>query len=219
MRNAIARNISSLTCLLLLNACASVTIDEYQAADATLQGQETVVVLGRRHSPDYETEPDLISCVSKMISGGNIQVIGEQEFVDQLYPWFEPRMAPMRVNRLSLYKAKPQVDEKIQSMNIRYMVWVDGNTRTTSKSGSIGCAVGVGGGGCFGFGSWHEKSDYEASIWDYKNHKLMGKISADAEGTSYMPAVVVPVPLLARVQSNACKGLGKQLRQIFSGRE
>jgi len=30
-----------------------------------------------------------------------------------------------------------------------------------------------------------------------------------------MPAFVVPIPLLARVESNACEGMGKQLANFF----
>ena len=31
-------------------------------------------------------------------------------------------------------------------------------------------------------------------------------------GTSFLPAVVVPIPLLARTQAKACKGLSDQLK-------
>lgn len=205
-----------------LQACTSVTIDEYQKADTNLASHEKIVVLGRRHSPDYETEPDLIQCVGQVISASQsgISVIPEKQFVDDLYPWFEPRMAPMKPKRLAKLIQEPKLKEKLAAYQLRYMVWIDGNTRKTNSSGSVGCAIGPGGGGCFGFGSWDEKSDYEASVWDYQRQTLVAKISADAQGTSYMPALVVPIPLLARVQSNACKGLGTQLREIFvSGRE
>jgi hypothetical protein len=36
-------------------------------------------------------------------------------------------------------------------------------------------------------------------------------VSADVSGTSYMPAFVVPIPLIARTQSAACSGLARQL--------
>lgn len=217
MSNVLSRTVLLATSLWLA-ACTSVTIDEYQSGSPTLAAEEIIVVLGRRHSPDYETEPDLISCVGKLIAGGanKINVIDEKAFTDALYPWFEPRMAPLKLSRLSALKAQPLLQQKMQELKVRYMIWIDGNTRTTKSSGAIGCAIGIGGGGCFGFGSWDEKSDYEASIWDYQQQKLMGKISADAHGTSYMPALVIPVPLLARVQSNACKGLGGQLQQLFN---
>ncbi|MCV6626486.1 MAG: hypothetical protein OIF38_10325 [Cellvibrionaceae bacterium] len=207
----------SLMAVILLGACSTVTIDEYQRSEAQLGAGERVVVLGRRHSPEYETEPDLISCVGKIVGAGNkIEVIDEQQFMDQLYPWFEPRMAPLALSRLGQLKQKPALAKKLNKLGIRYFIWVDGSTRTVDSSANISCAIGPGGGGCFGFGVWDDKSDYEATVWDYQNQQLVAKISADASGTSYMPAVVVPIPLLARVQSNACKALGGKLRQVFS---
>ncbi len=80
------------------------------------------------------------------------------------------------------------------------------------------CSVGPGGGGCFGFVSWERDSSYEASIWDMRRGRPVGKIASDARGTSYMPAVVVPVPLIARVQASACDGLGDQLRTFLTSR-
>ncbi|GAA6153432.1 hypothetical protein [Pseudoteredinibacter isoporae] len=207
----------ALLSLASLGACTSVTIDEYQNASTELGSNDRIVVLGRRHSAEYETEPDLISCVAKTISSNSsgVSVIPEKQFVDELYPWFEPRMAPMQPKRLAALIKEPKLKQKIDEFNLRYLVWIDGNTQTTNSAGSVGCAIGPGGGGCFGFGSWDEKSDYEASVWDYQKQSLVAKVSADAKGTSYMPALVVPIPLLARVQSNACKGLGSQLRDIF----
>ena len=81
--------------------------------------------------------------------------------------------------------------------------------------GSITCGIGTGGAGCYGFGSWQDDAKYEATIWDVAKMQSVGKISTDATGTSYMPAVVVPIPLIARVEANACKGLGGQLKQFL----
>jgi hypothetical protein len=33
---------------------------------------------------------------------------------------------------------------------------------------------------------------------------------------SYLPALLVPVPLIARTQNAACKGVAEQLREFFS---
>ena len=48
-----------------------------------------------------------------------------------------------------------------------------------------------------------------------RNLKSIARISAEAEGTSYMPAIVVPIPLIARVQASACDGLATQLQTLF----
>jgi len=122
----------------------------------------------------------------------------------------------MKVTALKNLVQREEVAQVMEEFNIRHIVWIDGKTETVSSAGSIGCSIGAGGAGCFGFGTWDNESNYEATIWDYHQYKLLGKISADASGTSYMPAVLVPIPIIARVQTSACKGLADQLRAFFT---
>ena len=201
-----------------LAGCTSVVIDQYRTTDTSLSRDkgDAVVVLGRRYAANYDTEIDLISCVGEELHHDeHLIVIPEQQFVDRLYPWFEPRTAPMKVTALKNLVQREEVAEVMDEYNIRHIVWIDGKTETVSSAGSIGCSIGAGGAGCFGFGTWDNESNYEATIWDYEKYKMLGKISADASGTSYMPAVLVPIPIIARVQTSACKGLADQLREFF----
>ena len=89
----------ALAALALLPGCVTSTVDEvlYQGPEAELEADASVVILGRRHASDYETEPDFIDCVGKHISSRDrsIEVIGELDFLNALYPWFEPRTAPL----------------------------------------------------------------------------------------------------------------------------
>ena len=211
------RNVLLGVLLLGLQACTSVVIDEDRRGTVDLKGDESVVVLGRRHASDYETEPGLIDCIGNTLASGSrgIKVVSEDDFVDHLYPWFEPRTAPMKVKDLNRLLKHEYLAAAVEEYKVRYIIWVDGNTETTNSAGSIGCSIGTGGAGCFGFGTWDKESDYEVTVWDYKNLKTTGKISADASGTSYMPAVVIPIPIIARVQASACKGIGQQLRTFL----
>ena len=52
------------------------------------------VVLGRRDAGHYETDREFIDCVAKRMQGADIGVVPEQQFIDSIYPWFEPRTAP-----------------------------------------------------------------------------------------------------------------------------
>ncbi len=202
---------------LLGSGCTSVVIDQYRTGDVTREDGDRVVVLGRRYAANYDTEIDLISCVGdELHDDKHLQVVPEQVFIDRLYPWFEPRTAPMKVTALKNLVQREEVAQVMEEFKIRHIVWIDGKTETVSSAGSIGCSIGTGGAGCFGFGTWDNESNYEATIWDYEKYKMLGKISADATGTSYMPAVLVPIPLIARVQTNACKGLADQLRAFFT---
>ncbi|MCW8126499.1 hypothetical protein [Microbulbifer halophilus] len=203
--------------LAAISGCTTVVIDEYRRSEGELARGDSVVILGRRHSSEYETEPDLIDCVGDRLDNPDrgVRVIPEKQFVDAMYPWFEPRTAPMHLKSLDQLMKIPQVRERLETYGVKYIVWIDGSTETTSSAGSIGCSIGTGGAGCFGFGTWDKESDYEASVWDFRDRELSGKMSADAKGTSYMPAIVVPIPLIARVQNNACKGMAAQLQQFL----
>lgn len=203
--------------LLSLSGCTSVTLDEHLLSQADLSSGDSIVILGRRHSSDFETEPSFVACVGEKLSKSplSIQVIPEKQFLNALYPWVEPRTAPRKPKHLIRLMDHPGVEEYLAENRVRYMFWLRGNTEKTSSTGSIGCSIGPGGGGCFGFGMWDNESNYELAAWDLSSQQEIGKISADAKGTSYMPAVVIPIPLLARVQNNVCEALSKQLIQFF----
>ena len=42
-----------------------------------------------------------------------------------------------------------------------------------------------------------------------------GSVTADVSGTSFLPALVIPIPLIARARAAACKGLADQLRTFI----
>lgn len=204
---------------LLLAGCNSKTrIDEYRQNPATIMNAEdAVVVLGRRHSSGHDTEIDFISCVGESLANGEsaMAVIPEKQFVDAMYPYFETSTAPMDVKNLDRLVQNPAIAEKFADFHLRFFIWIDGSTETTDKKGSISCAIGPGGGGCFGFATWDDEANYEASIWDFKNLQLTGKINAESQGTSYLPAIIIPIPMLARVQAGACKSMAQQLKSFL----
>lgn len=207
---------AALGTLVLIAGCTVTKIDERRITTATVQSGDTVVVLGRRHSSDYETEPDFIRCVGHGVERAGARVLPELEFMNTFYPWFEPRTAPMSLKRFQALRNKPLFAQRLRESSLRYIVWVDGQTETVDKAGSISCAVGPGGAGCIGFGTWDDTSTYEASVWDLQKMDIVAQISAEASGTSYMPALIVPIPLIARVQAAACDGLAAQLKTLFS---
>ena len=110
---------------------------------------------------------------------------------------------------------RPGVAAAVKELGVRYIVWLDGDTERVAEGGSLSCAAGPGGGGCFGFAWWQNDADYEASVWDLNGYASAGTISADVSGTSFLPALVVPIPLIARTQTKACKGLAQQLRTFI----
>ena len=210
---------SSLIMVALLAGCsATTTIDEYRPSDEPIElnAGENVVVLGRRDAGHYETDRDFINCVSNRMRGADIGVLPEQQFIDSIYPWFEPRTAPKGLPRLKRLMQDPLVKGQVEKQSVRYLVWLDGSTQTLDQGGSISCAIGPGGGGCFGFAQWDKLSVYEAIVWDMTNLQEMGRLRVDSEGTSYLIGAVAPIPLLTPVKSDACSSLGNQLKSFFT---
>jgi hypothetical protein len=202
-------------CVALGAACTTTRIDESRVESAAVGSGEKVVVLGRRHNSEYETEPEFVRCVGRGVASTGAAVVPELEFMNSFYPWFEPRTAPMSLNRFEGLMQMPSFAARMRETGLRYIVWIDGRTETVDKAGSISCAVGPGGAGCIGFGTWDDESKYEASVWDLQQSQSIATISTESAGTSYMPAVIVPVPLIARVQAAACDGLSTQLQKLF----
>jgi hypothetical protein len=203
----------------LTSACVTSTVDE-MVFNEPLEGigESSVVILGRRHASDYETEPDFIECVGDHIAtrDKSIRVIGELEFINTLYPWFEPRTAPLHPKDIERLMLQEPVAQKMAELKTEYMIWIDGATIRGDSSGSMTCAIGPGGGGCFGFGTWSDDANYEATIWDFTDRVEVGRINTSATGQSYMPAVIIPIPIIAPVQGTACDGIGDQLLEFLS---
>lgn len=183
-----------------------------------LAATDAVVVLGRRQRNDRETEHSFTHCVTAALDDENINIYPTQTFKDQMFPWFEPRVAPMTTGSLPRLVNDPAVAARLRKTGVRYIVWLDGKTRDGDKGGSMSCAAGPTGGGCLGFLWWEKNATYEASIWDVRNIQSMGKISVAATGTSYVPALIIPIPLIARTQHAACEGVAQQVQEFLQSK-
>lgn len=202
---------------LSLSGCVTSRVEDARENVTGLNDGESVVIMAKSYHQGNETESDYLSCIEKALGSGakGIRVVPRQKFVDQLFPWFEPRTAPADTKGLPGLMTRPGVADAVKDMGVRYIVWLDGDTERVAEGGSLSCAVGPGGGGCFGFAWWQNDADYEAAVWDLDGNESAGTVSADVSGTSFLPAIVIPIPLIARTQTRACKGLAQQLRAFI----
>jgi hypothetical protein len=217
MRIFSLRNLLLCAGIALTSACVTSEVDQMVYNEPTAGiGDASVVILGRRHASDYETEPDFVSCVGQYVASRDksVTVIGELEFLNALYPWFEPRTAPMHPQDIERLLEQKPVQEKLAALKVEYMIWLDGSTVRSGGSGSMACSLG----GCFGFGTWTHDSNYEATIWDFTDRAEVGQVNTSATGQSYMPAVIIPIPIIAPVQGTACDGIGEQLLAFLSSK-
>ena len=199
--------------------CSTARVEGVRQGATGIAEGEGIVIMARSYHLGNETETSFVKCLGKEVSRNGINVMSHTEFTDLLFPWFEPRTAPADVKDLPELLKRPGVSEAIAQNNIHYIVWVDGDTDKTGGGGSMSCAIGPGGGGCFGFAWWQKDSLYDAVIWDLQELESVGTLNTEVKGTSFMPAIIIPIPLIARTQSKACKGLAGELAAFIIGTE
>jgi hypothetical protein len=194
-------------------------VEESREMPTKIAQGEAVVILAKPQIEGAGAEDGFMDCVSEGLKGGGeaITVHGNNDFVDKMFPWFEPGTAPAKPEAVATLLTKPGVSEKVADSGVRYVVWLDGSTQKTDGGGSIACGAAPGAAGCIGFGWWEKESAYEATIWDLKQAKSAGSVGTNVTGTSAIIGAVVPLPFIARVQSAACNRMADQLRSFFSG--
>ena len=180
---------------------------------------EAIVILAKPQVEGAAAEDGFMKCVGGGLAGGkdHLLVRNNTQFMDSLFPWFEPGTAPAKAEAVSTVLSHPGVSEKVAATGVRYVIWLDGKTVKTDGGGSIACGAAPGAAGCIGFGWWEKESSYEATIWDLKEAKSAGTVGTDVTGTSAIVGAIVPLPFIARVQGTACNRLADQLRSFFTG--
>ncbi len=204
-----------------LSGCMTAKIEESRELQTKIAADEAVVILAKPQIEGASAEDEFMDCVGKSLAAGRrgLRVQPNDEFVDRLFPWFEPGTAPTRAEAVTTVLQQPGVSEAVAATGVRYIVWLDGATRKTDGGGSLACGAAPGAAGCIGFGWWEKESAYEATIWDIQQAKSAGSVGTSVTGTSAIVGAVVPLPFIARVQGAACDRMADQLRSFFQGND
>ena len=216
--------------------CMSSRVSETRQVAASIHANESIVVLKKPQLEGTGTEEKFLDCLQERLGGELVhpedgqtaklsrndtgvpfRIYGEQEFTDALFPWFEPSTAPSNAAGLRSLIERPGVAERLAEIGVRYVVWLDGSTRKTDGGGSVACAAGPGGAGCFGVGWWEKQSDYVASVWDMETASELGTVTTDVSGTSVLIGAIAPIPIITPVQRTACDRMSEQLRSFLTG--
>ena len=203
---------------ILISGCSTTRVDEEVNTAFTISDDESIVLLSNSYHTGNQTEMDFMNCLNSSITKkqNSFEIISTKQFQNLFYPWFEPSTAPQSIEDLPKLLSNELIKSKLFDMKIKYLIKITGETKTNASSGALSCAAGPGGGGCFGFAWWDDTSAYSASVWDLFQETSVGTVSASVTGTSMIPAIVIPIPILARTQSNACDGLSDQIVSFFS---
>lgn len=207
-----------LAAILCMAACGvTARVEPFMETTSNLEQGESIVILGRKHQANYQTESSLVDCISGRLSSGSngIPIFPSRRFENALFPWFEPSTAPLTTPEFATLLENDLVFDQIAQTGVRYIVWLDGSTDRTDSGGTISCSAGPGGAGCVGLAWWEDDARYDATVWDIKTLDSAGTIYVDYTGRSMIPALIIPIPLVVRTQQAACEGLSEQLSTFF----
>lgn len=219
---------AALACLLCaaLAACAPLPSAQTRA-DLASPGQ---IAVGIVWWPAGESDipgalgSEMEACLTARIreAAAEIAVTPQRAVRDALYPLLEPATQPADEAAFAALLAREDVRGRLARRGLRYLLAVTGGTREAEPGGAILCGAGFGAGGCLGYAWQDETTTLQAVLWALDGATVAGREGAKVEGTFVMPAFVLPIPIPARTQAEACRELGGRLaatiRQAGGGR-
>lgn len=131
----------------------------------------------------------------------NVSFMEGERFRDYLYPWFEPATMPNSMSRLSAILNKTMVRDRIKSLGVELLIYVNGNTVSKEKygmAGGYGAFVAIG-------GSSHE-TDIHISIWNLNDGDDLGELDVEFRGTSHYGLLgILPYYIPSRTEAASCR--------------
>jgi hypothetical protein len=187
----------------------------FQAQAQTLPSIQVGLVswpLDKTHSSNA-LSGDIEECLVSRIHdvAPEIVLIPQRAIRDALFPLLEPATAPETEEEFAALLSRDEVRRRLSSRGLRYLVAFAGGTMRPDWKGGIFCGAGYGGGGCFGFSWQDETTALSATVWSLADASVAQREDAKAEGTSVVPAFLLPVPIFARTRGSACNELGTRI--------
>ena len=157
----VLRLIAVVASSMAIGACMRARTEEAREMATAVGDSEGIVVLAKPQSDGAGTEAKFIHCVGDSLKSGSrgFNVKNNEEFVNAMFPWFEPSTAPVRAEAITELMSHEQVARRLDATGVRYVVWLNGATRRTDGGGSLACGAAPGVAGCIGFGWWEKESD------------------------------------------------------------
>ena len=109
---------------------------------------------------------------------------------------------------------QPEIRLRLRSLQIRFIVSIEGNTESNTFPGML-----CGPNGCFGLYASHDISRISAVVLDVASTAPAQEVKTEAGGHTIMPAFVLPIPLaIAQTESKACDDVSQKLQSLLAER-
>lgn len=128
---------------------------------------------------------------------------------DALFPLLEPATQPETEEAFTILLAREDVHARLVT-RIDYLVAFTGGT-TEENNGGIVCGAGFGAGGCLGFAWINKNSRINVVVWDLDTARPATRQDSRVEGTTWIPAFLLPIPIPAVTEREACHDMSRQI--------
>jgi len=132
---------------------------------------------------------------------------------DMLFPYLEPATQPGTEETLAELLSRDAIHARL-SQHIDYLVTFSGATTMEAKGGIV-CGAGYGGGGCLGLAWTNKDTQVRIVIWDINSHTPSARQEARTRGTAWMPAFILPIPIPALTEREACHDISHQIIEFI----
>lgn len=167
-------------------------------------------------------DKDFAECVQSKLADNisELEFIPEDIFRDSLFPWFEYGTVPKSIEDLALTVNKPLLLGRIQSIGIRFAIFVKGHEVKGELSGVMvpGPPSGIGFLGALGYMSASRNSEIAAVIWDLEKMVSLGDLHVENSGSFKLIGLILPIPVPSFTKATACSETAKRISDCIAGR-
>jgi hypothetical protein len=205
--------------IIAVGGCTTSNIREGQEKSKELAPMQTATVIPLGHLAD-----DIADCVQHTIQRfcPTLKFIPFEEFVDTMYPWFEPGTAPASKEDVNALFNKRLVRQSIAKLGVRYVITVGGGTFQGDPGGSaqqysdwgfVFQTTGV------FYYTADRKTDIYATVCDLKEATFILKTESHKQAThKYLTWTILPLYIKPAItETPACKEIGEEVAKQISG--
>jgi hypothetical protein len=202
---------------ILLFGCTKSQVKDSLKTSAHSHNEATITIL----SNDLN-DKKFAKCLQSELGNDlpKIKFFPEDNFRDDLFPWFEPGTAPKEIIKLSALLNKEIVRKRIESLGIEILIYVQGATTRGESDGFMMSAAGPAPAvGVVGYTSSDRETHMRTSVWNLKEAASIGDTDIHVKGKARWLGLIIPIPIPAFSESEACSETAERISNFLKGKD
>jgi len=203
-----------LTILLIIMGCANQKVGKEQETAQVVREEVSIGVINwpSDHIIIGGIAKDIENCLLNRIkSHCPNATLFDQDFIrDTLFPLLEPTTQPVSETDMIAMLSRKHVTANLREKNITFLVTFTVQTLEETH-GCILPLAGYGAGGFFGLMWIDKETNISVAIWELDMLSDVKHVTACDEGTTWIPACILPIPLPAMTLTGACRKMTEKI--------